>query len=175
MRLGSKLVAALLASFGLLACSSSRAHRDVNAPEADPWSDYKGTFAPGGPQDVQPSETKPKSIASAASVAPEPAAAPAADEKPAKGGRKPKKGSKPAKAAVAAAEPEPSAAPPSTTTTTTAADTKPPADDAKSMYGIESSAPAPSTSDGEDAAAPAKKAPKKRAAGKKAGKKPAKK
>lgn len=75
MRFGTNVVV-LLASIGLLACRGSQ--RDAQAPEVNPWADYKGTYAPGGAQDQAPSETKPKSIAVAPAAAanPGPAANP---------------------------------------------------------------------------------------------------
>lgn len=154
MRLGTNVVVALLASLGLLACGGAR--RDAQAPEANPWADYKGTYAPGGAQDEAPSETKPKSIA----VAPAPPVEEEAPAKPTRG--KPKKGAaaKPGKTTAASTE--------SATAAPTPAAANP--DDVKSMYGAEGSAPAAAD---DAAAAPAKKAPKKRAAGKKGGAKKA--
>ena len=37
-------VVTLLSSLALFACSGA-SHRDAKGPEADPWADYKGTYA----------------------------------------------------------------------------------------------------------------------------------
>jgi hypothetical protein len=141
MRFGSNIVVALLASLALLACKGPR--KEAQAPETNPWADYNGTYAPGGPQDEAPAEAKPKSIAQAD----EPPAA-AAASKPTKksASAKPgKRGAAAPPATVAAAEPDSGS-------------------DARSMYGVESGAAA----EPEAPAPPPKKTTKKRGAGKKA-------
>jgi hypothetical protein len=140
MRFGSNMVVALLASLALLACKGPQ--KEAQAPEANPWADYKGTYAPGGPQDEAPAETKPKSIAKAEE--PPAAAAPKPTKKSASA--KPgKRGAAAPSATVAAAEPESGS-------------------DAKSMYGVESGAAA----DPDTPAPPPKKTAKKRGGAKKA-------
>lgn len=134
------IVAALIASLALFGCSG--ASKPAQAPESNPWADYKGTYAAGGAGDAPTAapvkaESKPTPEApESKATAPEP---------------KPKKGEKPKKVAKGEPKSEPKA------------EMKPDAaTDAKAMYGL------PSTEAKADDAAPGpapKKTTKKHAAG----------
>jgi hypothetical protein len=162
MRLGSNALFALLASVLLLSFTTGcrGAQKQPQAPETNPWADYKGTYA----QDMPPATTKPKRIAQASSAAPKGDDEEKTD-RPAKVGAKPKpkKGNKKGAAAAAATAPAEEPASTNSTPSTTAAEPRPNPDDARSMYGLERD-PKP-----HDTAAQAKKLSKKRTAGGKKG------
>ncbi len=134
-------IAALAGALALFGCSGGA--KPAQAPESNPWADYKGTFASGGSQATD---------ADAKTPAPESKSA-ATESKTAKGDAKPKKGdAKPKKSADA--KPRAELKPEATAT------------DAKAMYGTPTE-----TKPDDSAADPAAKKTTKRAAGK-PGKKP---
>jgi hypothetical protein len=176
MRVCSNIVVLLgaLMLFTLFGCAGAK--HDAKAPETNPWSDYKGTWAPGGSQTVE-EEPKPAKVADAKPSKSD-------DSKPAKADKadaKADKADKPAKAdkaeaktvKVAAAEskpakiadPKPSSAGDSKPVKT---EMKPDANDARAMYGV-TIEPKSDKSDepAEDTAAPVKTTKKR--GGKKAG------
>jgi hypothetical protein len=57
-------VVGLLGSLALFGCA--RGAREANAPEANPWADYKGTYATGVPD--RPSNLEPKSAQKASTA-----------------------------------------------------------------------------------------------------------
>lgn len=159
------MVLGLLASLALFACGSKQ---EAKAPDANPWADYKGTYAAGVPDvvDAAPDAKKPKSSdrtgesKSADSKSTDSATTTSAEPKPKGGAKKPATSA--ADSRPASAEPKPKAS---------ASKASADGDDAKSMYGIESTADA--SADPRAADPKPKTAPKKRPAGKKAGAKKA--
>ena len=144
-------IVGLLATLALAGCGAAK---PAQAPESNPWADYKGTYAPGGTGEAP---TAPEAKATPADSKPEAKSAPESKTASARE-PKPKKGAKPKKLAEATPEAEPKRE--------SKSEMKP--DDAKSMYGVTSEAKA------DDAHEPAKKATKKHAATpKRATKKPA--
>jgi len=105
-------VVKLLAFSALLACAacgSTKSGGEAKGPEANPWADYKGTYATAGSGSSSSSKAKaktevaaaeaPKSEEPAAAPAEEPAPAPVAAPPPAKKGKTAGKGAKKKKAA----------------------------------------------------------------------------
>ena len=155
MRRSSVLVA-LLVSLALYGCGGAKG-AGAKAPEKDPWSDYKGTFATGVPSDTESKASKPQEAKPAAKTADAKPAAKAADAKPAAKTAD----AKPVK--VAEAKPSKTAEP-ATSATTTAA-TGGTGEDARAMYGVPST---PKSSEGGAPAASKKVAAKKKPGAKKA-------